>query len=105
MDKLLYQKAITELSEYYEGHGTYGDCSADSKQRDTDGNCILSEAHFARESKNLNPSEEDIGIAIEELYGGIPQGIFSVWTLEDMLREINRDSTCTDSYGNVCNNE
>jgi flagellar basal body rod protein FlgC len=67
MDKLLYQKAITELSEYYEGHGTYGDCSADSKQRDTDGNCILSEAHFARESKNLNPSEEDIGIAIEWL--------------------------------------
>ena len=65
MDKLLYQKAITELSEYYEGHGTYGDCSADSKQRDTDGNSILSEAHFAREYKNLNPSEEDIGIAQE----------------------------------------
>jgi len=42
---------------------------------------------------------------IEELYGGFPLGIFSVWTLEDMLREINRDSTCTDSYGNVCNNE
>jgi hypothetical protein len=25
-----------------------------------------------------------------------------VWTLEEMLREINRDTTCTDSDGNIC---
>ena len=25
-----------------------------------------------------------------------------VWTMEEIMREINRDSTCTDPYGNVC---
>jgi hypothetical protein len=25
-----------------------------------------------------------------------------VWTMEEILREINRDWSCTDSYGNVC---
>ena len=26
----------------------------------------------------------------------------SIWTLEEILREINRDWSCTDSDGNVC---
>ena len=28
-----------------------------------------------------------------------------VWTLEEMLREINRDWSCTDSNGNTCTDE
>ena len=39
---------------------------------------------------------------IENCDGGIPTGTFAIWTLEKILREINRDSTCTDSNGNVC---
>ena len=65
MSDTIYQKAIAELWEYWQGHGE--DCSADSHLRDAYGDCILSEAHFAREYKNLNPSEKDIGIAQEWL--------------------------------------
>ena len=67
MSDTIYQKAIAELWGYWEGHGQYGDCSADPDQKDAYGDCILSEAHFAREYKNLNPSEEDIGNALEWL--------------------------------------
>ena len=35
------------------------------------------------------------------LIEGVEDHQVSVWTLEEVLREINRDSTCTDGEGNV----
>ncbi len=35
------------------------------------------------------------------LIEGVEDHKVSVWTLEEVLREINRDSTCTDGEGNV----
>ena len=62
-----YQKAIAELWGYFDEHGAYEDCKAPSEQRDTDGNCFLSDAHFAREHENLNPTKTDIELAVEWL--------------------------------------